>query len=86
MWFRLVSLVFLFACIWVGVEIYAHGTAGAFGGALSGFAEAHGDARSPLERIQGSATGARDRQLSRIEHQLGGPSVGLRDESSDPED
>ena len=90
MWFRLVSLLFLGACFWIGVEIYTQGTAGAFGGALArlgpGSASAP-HAMSTLERVQRSASGARDRQLDRIERQLDGPSVGLSDRRSQrPED
>ena len=81
MGFKLVSFLFLAACVWVGVEIYTEGTQGAFGGALSGFrsSDTRSDARPPLERIRGASSGARDRQLSRIEGQLGEPSVGLYD-------
>ncbi len=82
MWFRLLSLLFLVGCIWAGAEIYTEGTAGAFGGALARIGPGDrslSEAVAPLERIRGSATGARDRQLSRIERQLGDPSVGLRD-------
>jgi hypothetical protein len=81
MWSRLFSWILLAGCIWVGVEIYIEGTAGAFGGALSGIGSNESSVKTPttLERIQGSATGARDRQLSRIERQLGDPSVGVQD-------
>jgi len=80
MWFRLMSFLFLAGCIFVGVEIYTKGTAGAFGGALSGISQeggSSGPAATPLERIRQSTTGSRDRQLSRVERQLGEPSVGL---------
>lgn len=81
MWFRLLSFLFLAGCVWVGVEVYTEGTGGAFGGALSRFGsgEVKSQTATPLERIRGSASGSRDRQLSRIEGQLEGSSVGLYD-------
>ena len=90
MWFRLISFLFLGACFWIGVEVYTNGTQGAFGGALARLGPGGGHSSqnvSTLNRVRGSATGARDRQLDRIESQLEGPSVGLHDRGTyRPED
>ena len=81
---RILSLLFLMACVWVGVEIYTQGTDRAFGGALAGLGPGgRSPAESTLARVRESATGARDRQLQRIERQLGDGSVGLQDRSAD---
>jgi len=81
MGFRLVSFLFLAGCVWVAVEVYTEGTDGAFGGILARVrpaASSPASTSTPLERIQRSASGSRDRQLERIEGQLEGESVGLR--------
>ena len=81
---RILALVFLVAGVWIAIEIYTHGTDRAFGGALAGLGLAGGShAESTLARVRGSATGARDRQLDRLERQLGEGSVGLQDRSAD---
>lgn len=77
---RLFSIVFIAGCVWIGIEIYTQGTAGAFGGILSRFGSGETETQSTLQRVRSSASGARDRQLDRIERQLGDPSVGLRDD------
>ena len=87
MWFRLVSFLFLGACFWLAIEVYTNGTQGAFGGALARLGPGGGGSGqnvSTLERVRGSASGARDRQLNRIERQLDGPSVGLVASGTDP--
>ena len=81
---RILSLLFLVAGVWTAIEIYTHGTAGAFGGALARLGVGGGShVESTLARVRGSATGARDRQLERLERQLGEGSVGLQDRSAD---
>ena len=70
-WLRMLSFLFLVACVWVGVEVYTQGMDGAFGGALAGLGRGgRSHAESTLERIRESATGARDLQLDRIERQV----------------
>ncbi len=80
---RILSLLFLVAGVWTAIEIYTHGTAGAFGGALARLGVGGSHVESTLARVRGSATGARDRQLDRLERQLGEGSVGLQDRSAD---
>ncbi len=83
MTFRILSFLFLVACVWVGIEIHTQGTDRAFGGALAGLGlGGSSPAESTLARVRGSATGARDRQLERIERQLGEGSVELQDRSA----
>ena len=41
-WFRILSLVFLTACVWVGIEIYEKGTERAFDGAFAVFGDEEG--------------------------------------------
>ena len=80
MWFKLLSFLFLGGCVWVAVEVYTQGTDRAFGGALAGLGSgSSSQTGTPLERVRSSASGARDRQLQRIEGQLDGDSVGLND-------
>ena len=82
--FRILPMIFLVACVWVCIEIYTQGTERAFGGALARIGVSGAPhAESTLARIRASATGARDRQLDRIERQLQDGPVGLRDRSAD---
>jgi hypothetical protein len=78
---KMIGIGIVVAVVWVGVTVYTEGIDNAFGGALAGFAsKSAGDATSTLKRIQRSASNARDRQLERVERQLGEGSVGLRDD------
>ena len=77
---KMIGIGIVVAVVWVGVTVYTEGIDNAFGGALAGFAsKSAGDGTSTLKRIQRSASSARDRQLERVERQLGEGSVGLRD-------
>ena len=78
---KVIALALLVVAIWVGVTIYQEGAANAFGGLFARFGGTSTHAAdSTLQRVRAGATQARDRQLRRIERQLGEPSVGLRDD------
>ena len=78
---KIFGIVLIVACVWVGLEIYNKGMHGAFGGALASFSNAPPEQHeAPLaKRLENRGNEIRDRQLDRIESQLGDPSVGLQD-------
>ena len=77
---RLIGIALIVAVVWVGVSIYSEGIDQAFGGIFSRFSSAPAQQRdSMLKRVQRSGSNARDRQLDRIERQLGKDSLGLSD-------
>ena len=78
---KLIGIVLVVVGVWVGVSIYTEGIDHAFGGLFSRFSSSPAPERdSTLKRIQKSGSKARDRQLGRIERQLGEGSLGLRDD------
>ena len=78
---RLIGIMLVVAVVWIGVTIYTEGIDQAFGGMLSRFSSAEAPERSSaLKRIGRSGSQARDKQLERIERQLGEGSLGLRDD------
>ena len=60
--------------VWVGMEVYTKGTHAALGGVFARFVDTppH-ETKSPLERIEQRGMEARERQLGRIEKQIGPP-------------
>ena len=75
---RLIGIALIVAVVWVGVTIYTEGIDQAFGGIFSRFSSAPAHERdSTLKRVQRSGSNARDRQIDRIERQLGKDSLGL---------
>ena len=52
---RLVGIVLAVLAIWTSVEIYSHGTAGAFGGALAGWSGGDDEAPSSAAETLSSA-------------------------------
>jgi hypothetical protein len=77
---KLIAFVFLVACVWIGLEVYTKGADEALGD-LRAKAQGVSDRQaSTMQRVQRSASAARDQQLDRVERQLGDGSVGLRED------
>ena len=77
---KIFGIGLIVVAVWVGVTVYTEGMDNAFGGAFARFSSGSAqDGTSTLKRVQRSASKARDRQLERVERQLGGQSVGLRE-------
>ncbi len=77
---KLIGITLVAICVWIGVTIYTEGLDNAFGGAFSRFSSSSEPERaSTLKHIRKSGSKARDRQVERLERQLGAGSAGLRD-------
>jgi len=72
---KLFGIVVIVLGAWLGMEVYTKGTHEALGGIFARFSDAPaaGGGQSSLEHIEQSGLDARERQLGRIEDQLGSP-------------
>ena len=73
---KLFGIVVIVLGAWLGMEVYTKGTHEALGGIFARFSDAPAPGvgrQSSLEHIEQSGLDARERQLGRIEDQLGSP-------------